>query len=287
MRPAPFDYVAATTVAEACAELGRDPDGTRVLAGGQSLMPRLVRRLDRPRCLVDITRIAELHELCATADGLSVGAAVTQRTAEMYHATRGFGVLAQALPRVGKVTTRNRGTVCGSLANADPGAELGVCLLLLGSEITAISTRGLRRIAAENFFRAPRRTALHDDELLHTVRFNRPPVGTIGHFDKVTIRGAGDTPMLSVAVSARIGDDGATDVCIGVGGEGQTPMLAPTAITAPLAASLDDAAIDHASHLLAAELGFSDDARACADHRRRLAIRVVGRLLRRLREDLP
>lgn len=287
MHPAPFDYVAATTVAEACAELGREPDGTRVLAGGQSLMPRLVRRLDRPRCLIDITRIGELHELCATADALSVGAAVTQRTAEMYPATHGFGVLAQALPGVGKVTTRNRGTVCGSLANADPGAELGVCLQLLGGEVTAISTRGLRCIAAENFFLAPGHTALDADELLHTVRFNRPPAGTIGHFEKVTIRGAGDTPLLSAAVSARIGGDGATDVRIVVGGEGQQPVLAPTAITAALAGSLDDAAIDHASHLLAAELTFTGDTRACADHRRRLAIRVVGRLLRRLSKALP
>lgn len=287
MRPAPFDYVAATTVEQVCAELGRDPGGTRVLAGGQSLMPRLVRRLDRPRCLIDITRIAELHELSATGTDLRIGAAVTQRTAEMYEATRGFGVLAQALPRVGKVTTRNRGTICGSLANANPAAELGVCLQVLGGEITAISRRGLRRIAAEKFFLAPRRTALDDDELLHTVRFNRPSVDTVGHFDKVTVRGAGDTPLLSAAVSARIVGDGATDIRIGVGAEGQKPVLAPTGITAALVGSLHDAAIDHASHSLAADLEFTSDTRACADHRRRLAIRIVGRLLRRLREDLP
>jgi CO/xanthine dehydrogenase FAD-binding subunit len=177
-------------------------------------------------------------------------------------------------------------SVCGSLANADPGAELGVCLQVLGGEVTAISTRGLRRIAAEDFFLAPRRTALDADELLHTVRFNRPLVGTIGHFEKVTVRGPGDTPLLSAAVSARIGGDGATDVRIGVGGEGQQPVLAPTAITSALAESLDDAAIDHASHVLAAELTFTGDTRACADHRRRLTIRVVGRLLHRLSKDL-
>ncbi|BBX27684.1 FAD binding domain-containing protein [Mycolicibacterium alvei] len=287
MRPAPFDYVAATTVEEACAELGRDPDGTRVLAGGQSLMPRMVRRQERPRCLIDITRIAELHELSTTEGDLRVGAAVTQRTAEMFHALSGFGVLAQALPRVGKVTTRNRGTICGSLANANPAAELGVCLLVTGGEITAISTRGVRHISAENFFLAPRRTALADDELLHTVRFNRPDEGIIGHFDEVTIRGAGDTPLLSAAVSARIDGDGVSDVRIGVGGEGQQPVLAPTDITAALAGSLDDAAIEHAGRSLATGLDFSGDARGSADHRQRLAINVVGRLLRRLREDLP
>jgi len=287
MHPAPFEYLAATTVAEACAELARDPEGTSVLAGGQSLIPRLVRRLERPRCLVDITKIAELYELGCTADTLSVSAGVTQRTIELYPPTSGFGVLAQALPGVGKVTTRNRGTVCGSLANADPGAELGVCLQVLGGEVIAISTHGLRRIAAHDFFRAPRCSALEADALLHTVRFNRPPAGTTGYFEKVTVRGAGDTPVLSAAVMARIAGDRATEVRIGVGGEGQSPVLAPAAITEALAGSLDDAAIDQAGRLLAAQLEFTGDSRACADHRRRLVTGVVGRLLRRLRADVP
>jgi CO/xanthine dehydrogenase FAD-binding subunit len=287
MRPAPFDYLAAATVDEACTELGRDPDGTRVLAGGQSLVPLLVRRQERPRRLIDITKIGELHGLYATERDLWVGAAVTQRTAEMSHDINCFGVLAQALPLVGKVTTRNRGTICGSLAYANPAAEIGVCLVVLGGEVTAVSSRGVRQISSDNFFLAPRRTALNDDELLHTVRFNRPGVGTIGYFDEVTIRGAGDTPLLSAAVTARISGDATTQVRIGVGGAGQKPVLAATEITATLAESLDDAAVDHASRAFAAELGFTGDAHVSADHRRRLAIRIVGRLLRRLREDLP
>jgi CO/xanthine dehydrogenase FAD-binding subunit len=221
MRPAPFDYLAAATVDEACTELGRDPDGTRVLAGGQSLVPLLVRRQERPRRLIDITKIGELHGLYATERDLWVGAAVTQRTAEMSHDINCFGVLAQALPLVGKVTTRNRGTICGSLAYANPAAEIG------------------------------------------------------------------DTPLLSAAVTARISGDATTQVRIGVGGAGQKPVLAATEITATLAESLDDAAVDHASRAFAAELGFTGDAHVSADHRRRLAIRIVGRLLRRLREDLP
>lgn len=287
MRPAPFDYVAATTVDEACAELSRDPDGSRVLAGGQSLMPRLVRRQERPRRLIDITRIVELHEFTATRSALQVGAAVTQRTVEMHDVTRGFGVLAQALPWVGKVTTRNRGTVCGSLANANPAAELGVCLLVLGGEITAVSTRGYRRISAQNFFVAPRRTALAEDELLHTVQFNRPQLGTVGHFEEVTIRGAGDTPLVSAAVSAQIVGDVVTDVRIGLGGAGQTPALAPIEVVAPLSGSLDEDAIAHACQSWITTLEFASDSRAGGDHRRRLAINVVTRLLDRLREDLP
>src|SRR4051794_21688646 len=120
MHPAPFGYLPASSVEEACAALSEDPDGTRVLAGGQSLMPRVIRRLDRPRRLVDITRITDLHGLHATANGLDVGAAVTQRTGELFPELPGFSILAQALPRVGKVTTRNQGTVCGSIAHANP-----------------------------------------------------------------------------------------------------------------------------------------------------------------------
>lgn len=286
MRPAPFEYVAPTTVARACAELSRDPGDTRVLAGGQSLLPRLVRRQERPGRLVDISRIDELRELTATANDLSVGAAVTQRAAEIHGATAEFGVLAQALPWVGKVTTRNRGTVCGSLANANPAAELGVCLLVLDGEVTAVSTRGRRTIAARDFFRAPRCTALADDELLHTVRFRRPPAGTVGHFDEVTIRGAGDTPLVSVAVTARLDDGTVRDVRVGLGGEGQEPVLAPGEVTAALAESLDDAAIAQAGRAWAGQLRFGKDSRCGADHRRRLAANVVTRLLRRLREDL-
>ena len=285
MRPAPFGYVAATTIAQVCAELAEDPAGTRILAGGQSLMPRLVRRQERPRRLIDITRVQGLHEFVATAEALRIGAAVTQRTAEKHAATTSFGVLAQALPWVGKVTTRNRGTVCGSLANANPAAELGVCLVVLGGEITAVSARGERRIAAADFFGPPGRTALADDELLHSVRFDRPAAGTVGRFEEVTIRGAGDTPLLSVAVSART-DDG-TDLRIGLGAEGQPPTLAPHEVTAGLAGSLDDRTIDDAVQFWVARLAFGADSRAGAQHRRRLAVNVVARQLRRLREDLP
>jgi CO/xanthine dehydrogenase FAD-binding subunit len=291
MHPAPFDYLAAASVEEACAALREDSDGVRILAGGQSLMPRLVRRLERPRRLVDITRIAELRELRATTDGLSFGAGVTQRTGELYSGLDGFGVLAQALPRVGKVTTRNRGTVCGSIAHANPAAELGVCLLALGGEIAAVSSTGSRRIPAEEFFRAPHRTALRHDELVHTVTFRRPQPGSVGHFDEVTLRGAGDTPLISVAVTTDTtgvtADGGDPDVRIVVGAAGQVPVLAPAALTGALGSTFEDGAIDHVSREFAGELELHGDTHGSAEHRRRLAVHTVARLLRRVREDLP
>ncbi|OBI49767.1 hypothetical protein A5707_16245 [Mycobacterium kyorinense] len=266
MHPAPFDYLAAASVTEACVALAGDPSGTRVLAGGQSLMPLLVRRLERPRRLVDITRIAELHDLSATGEGLRIGAATTQRAAEFSPALAGFHVLAQALPRVGKVTTRNRGTICGSIAHANPAAELGVCLVALGGEVTAVSKTGFRSIAAEDFFRTPFQTALHPGELVHSVTFHRPKTESVGYFDEVTLRGAGDTPLISAAVTGSIVDGEVTDVRIVVGGAGQVPVL---------------------TDAFAAGLSFTGDAHGSGEHRRRLAVRMVARLLRRLRKGLP
>jgi CO/xanthine dehydrogenase FAD-binding subunit len=284
MRPASFDYVAARSVDEACAVLSADPDGTRVLAGGQSLLPSLGRRLERPRRLVCITRITELQDLHTTAGGLQVGAAVTQRTGEQFTELGGFGVLAQALPRVGKVTTRNRGTICGSIAQASPAAELGVCLLALGGEVVAVSARGFRRIPAEAFFLAPQRTALRADELLHTVIFHRPT--GIGYFDEVTLRGAGDTPLLSAAVNVRVAGGEVLDVRIVVGGAGQVPVLAGRSVTSALQGRLEDAAVEEASRVFAADLEFCSDVQGSAQHRRRLATRIVARLLRRVKQEL-
>ncbi|CAM3138683.1 hypothetical protein BST27_05695 [Mycobacterium intermedium] len=289
MHPASFDYLAAKSVDEACAALARDPSGTRILAGGQSLLPLLVRRLDRPRRLVCVTGITGLHGLYATPSGLQVGAAVTQRCAEQYAQIGEFGILAQALPRVGKVTTRNRGTICGSLAHANPAAELGVCLLALGGEIVAAAIAGcktgFRRIPAEEFFLGPHRTALRPDELLHTAIFHRP-MG-IGFFDEVTLRGAGDTPLLSAAVNARITDGEVVDIRIAVGGAGQVPVLAGQPVTAALRGRLDDTAVAEAGRAFAEDLEFDSDAHCSAQHRRRLASRVIARLLARVRQELP
>lgn len=287
MHPVPFDYLAASSVAEACAAKSEDPSGAMFLAGGQSLMPRLARREDRPRRLIDITRITDLRHLHVTGHGLHVGAAVTQRTAELMPDLAGFGVLSQALPRVGKLTTRNRGTVCGSLAHANPAAELGVCLLALGGEVTAVSATGSRRITAEDFFRSPYTTALRADELLHTVTFTRPVAGSVGYFDEVTLRGAGDQPLLSAAVTAQVSECEANRVRIAIGGTGQRPVLASPAIIGALDGRLGDDAVDHVSHVFAADLEFLGDAAASAEHRRRLAVHLIARLLRRVKKDLP
>lgn len=282
MHPVDFSYTAASGVAQVCAELAEDPDGTRVLAGGMSLMPSLIRRVARPRRLIDITGVDQLRHLSAASAGLHVGAAITQRTLERSTELAGYDLLRQALPLIGTVPTRNRGTVCGSLAHADPAAQLGVCLLALGGELTATSSTGVRHISATEFFHSPYRTALRRDELLTGVTFERPAVDTLSYFDQVSLRGVGDRPLVSVALTARRGQHSQPRLV--VGGAGQSPSVAPAEITA-IATDRSSAAIAAASDALGQAVRFADDARASAAHRRRLTVRLVGRLLHRLRGD--
>jgi CO/xanthine dehydrogenase FAD-binding subunit len=252
------------------------PEETRILAGGMSLVPRLVRRIERPRRLVDIGRVSELRGIDASAKGLTIGAAVTQREVEQSSLLPEFGLLAQALPRVGVVPTRNRGTVCGSIAHANPAAELGVCLLALGGQVTAVSASGSRAIGADDFFVGPHRTALRADELLREVTFDRPESDSIGYFDEVTLRGAGDTPLVCGALVCRTDNGLLVDLRVVVGGAGQEPL-----VLRPPDATLDLKAVD----TLLSVLKFADDPHCTGEHRQRLANRLVTRLLQRLRQD--
>lgn len=282
MHPVDFTYTAPTDVARACAELAEHPGRACLLAGGMSLMPQLVRRVTRPQRLVDITRIASLRQLTSTGDGLSVGATVTQRTLEQSAEVGGYDLLRQALPRIGTVPTRNRGTIGGSVAHADPAAQLGVCLLALGGELVATSGDGPRRIPATDFFRDPYRTVLRSDELLTEVRFTRPADDVAGYFESVSLRGTGDRPLISAALLADRRADARPRMV--VGGPGQIPIRVPLDI-GDCPGDLSDEQIADTSFAVGAALRFHDDIRASAAHSKRLAVGVVDRLLRRLREE--
>lgn len=167
MRPAPFEYVEPTSVADACAELHQRVDAA-VLAGGQSLIAELNARRRRPSALVGLRLIDELATVAERDGGLCIGASVTQRAVR--GASAAPGVLCEALDHVGHVPTRNRGTVGGSLAFADPTAELPAVLLGMGGSVCVRSVRGERVIEATELFTGPFRTALRPDELLTSVR---------------------------------------------------------------------------------------------------------------------
>ena len=175
MKPAPFEYELAQSVDEALELLGED---AKVLAGGQSLVPLLNFRLARPERLVDVNRLAELAYLRRSHGILRIGAVTRQATLERSPLVAGhWPLLAQAVSLVGHPQIRNRGTVGGSIAHADPAAELPVALTALDARFHARSRRGTRTLAAGELFLGPLTTALEDDELLIEIEVPPLPAG--------------------------------------------------------------------------------------------------------------
>jgi CO/xanthine dehydrogenase FAD-binding subunit len=161
MKPPSFEYACPETLEEALELLAQNGEDAKVLAGGQSLVPALNMRLLRPSLLIDVNRVVGLGEVVDDG-GLRVGATVRQADRRL----RSQPLLTEVLPHVGHVVTRNRGTVCGSIAHADAAAELPVALVVAGGSVVAASTRGRREIPAEELFVGPYTTALEPDELV-------------------------------------------------------------------------------------------------------------------------
>jgi carbon-monoxide dehydrogenase medium subunit len=173
LKPPPFDYVQATTVDEALDALAAAGEDAKVLAGGQSLIPLLSLRLAHPTALVDLNRVTELQSVDRTNGELRIGAMVRHRTVERSkEAADAVPLLAQAMPLIGHLAIRSRGTIGGSLAHADPAAELPAVATALGATFTARSKgNGERTIGADDFFLGYFTTALEPDEILTDVRF--------------------------------------------------------------------------------------------------------------------
>jgi len=184
MKPPPFAYVRPDSLEEALAALAQAGDDAKVLAGGQSLVPALNMRLLRPALLVDVNRIPGLDGVERRSGSLVAGATVRQADARL----REHPLLAEALPCIGHFVTRNRGTVCGSIAHADAAAELPVALVACGGSVIVESGRGRREIAAEDFFLGPYSTALTPDELVVETVWPLPPGGSGFAFEELAQR---------------------------------------------------------------------------------------------------
>jgi aerobic carbon-monoxide dehydrogenase medium subunit len=168
MIPAAFGYTRANTVDEALAAIAADVEA-KVIAGGQSILPLMKLRLAHPGPLVDIGRLPGLRGVSRLGDGrISIGALTTYAEL-MASPAMAFGVLKDALPTIGDVQVRNRGTVGGAVAHADPSSDLPAALLALGAELVLLSTRGTRTVPADGFFEGPFQTGLAHDELLTAV----------------------------------------------------------------------------------------------------------------------
>ena len=174
MIPAAFEYARATSLDEAVDALGRAGGTTKVIAGGQSLLPLMKLRLAQPARLLDIGRLGELRGIRTLADGRVAIGALTTYAELLDSPVRAYGLLADALPSIGDVQVRNRGTIGGAIAHADPASDLPACLLALDAELVARSTRGERTLPIATFFEGPFTTALADDELLTEIRLPGP-----------------------------------------------------------------------------------------------------------------
>lgn len=264
MKPAAFDYQRIASADEACDVLARMGDDARILAGGQSLMAVLNMRLAQPQRLLDISRCAPLQQLRADAGALRVGAAVTQAALEWRPGlAQELPLLRLAFPHISHFQVRNRGTVAGSIAHADPAAELPLCLLALQGDVLLKSAGASRRVAAEDFFTGMLQTARRADELVEAVRFPLARPGQGFGFDEFSVR-HGDFAVCAVAAVA---DD--QRLRIAVGGVADRPV----ARNFPL---LQGDALADALNDFAWQLQARDEPQASAALRRQL-VRQLGR----------
>ncbi len=277
MKPAPFTYHRPTTVAEAVGLLAEHGDEAKVLAGGQSLIPMLNLRLARFEHLVDIGRIPELHGIERTNGHVAVGAmtrdSVVERDATI---ARDVPLLATATPYIGHFQIRNRGTIGGSLAHADPAAEYPAVALALDATFRVVGVGGDRSIPAAEFFTGVWSTAMEPDELLAGIDF---PVwsGRTGVGVAEFARRHGDFAIAGAVVAVGLDGDKVTRAAIGVFGASGVPVrarAAEEAVVGQQAGSIDAADVGEAAFGGIDDI--TDDAQVPATYRRRVGMAMVA-----------
>jgi CO/xanthine dehydrogenase FAD-binding subunit len=277
LKPVDFHLHQPGAVDEAVALLGRYGDDGKVLAGGQSLVPLLNFRLARPEHVVDIGRVPGLAGLRRTPAGLEVGAMVCQAVAERSpQVAADCPLLAAALPHVAHPPIRARGTVGGSLAHADPAAELPSVAVALDATFAAVSARGRREIAARDFFGGYLTPALEPDELLVSVCFPAAPPGTGAAFHEVSRR-RGDFAIAGAAAQVTVADGVIAQARICLSGVAGVPLRCPGSEQVLAGTRADPAALRSAEQAALERLDPAGDLHATAAYRRH----VAGVLLRR------
>jgi carbon-monoxide dehydrogenase medium subunit len=275
VKPAPFAYTKAKTLKEAVTLLAKHKDDARLLAGGQSLIATLNMRLSAPDLLIDINGIKNLNGITKKGKYVEIGALA--RHAQVEHSdviAKHAPLITLAMPHIGHPAIRNRGTFGGSIAFADPAAELPACLLALGGEIDIAGPRGKRKVKADAFFKGLFETALRPQEMITTIRIPAADKATRVGFAELARR-HGDYAIVGLAASARGNGKGLADVRLAYFGVGDTPVRARKA-EAALAAGDVDAAVK------ALDLDPHDDVQATAKTKTHLA----GVLLRRVAKQL-
>ena len=276
MKPAPFAYKKARSVEEAVRLLGTQD--ARLLAGGQSLIATLNMRLSAPSLLIDINGIGGLDGIALKDGALEIGALVRHTQAERSDTVAKHApLIARALPQIGHPAIRNRGTLGGSVAFADPAAELPACLLALDGEIEASGPQGKRTIKAADFFRGLFETALAPDEVLTAIRVPAAGKDTRVGFAELARR-HGDYAMVGLAACARGDGKGLADVRLAFFGVGNTPLRARKAEAALAKGDIDGAVV-------ALDLAPHDDVQASGAVKKHLAGVLLRRVAKQLMEE--
>jgi carbon-monoxide dehydrogenase medium subunit len=286
MKPPKFEYLAPTSLDEALALLTEHGDEAKVLAGGQSLVPLLNFRLVRPGYLVDLNEIQGLAYIRQENGRVAIGALTRQRALETSTLVRDrVPLLADAMPQIGHVQIRNRGTIGGSLAHADPAAELPAVVAALEGELVVRGAGGERVLRAEEFFVAYLTTALRPTELLVEVRLPVAPPRTGTAFLEVSRR-HGDFALVGVAASVTLDEAGACTRCaIALTGVGSAPVVAREAARRLVGAMPTIEVLEDVGRLAAADLRPDGDLHASSHYRRHVAgvltRRALGRAVER------
>lgn len=285
MKAAPFEYARAASIAEACDLLARHED-VKLIAGGQSLVPMMAMRLVRPAFLVDINEIDALKFVKVEKDAARIGACTRQCRVERDDAlAERVPLLRQALAWVGHVQTRNRGTAGGSLAHADPSAELPLTARVLGAKMVARSAKGARALDADKFFAGPMSTSIRPDECLEEIHWPVWSDKRVGSaFTEIAIR-HGDFAMVAAAAQVALDAGGrCTRAAFGLGGVAGTPLAFPKLAARLAGTKLEDEAIGDAAADAAKEIDPGSDLHATKEYRRHLARVLAARALREARD---
>ena len=279
MKPPPFRYERAETAAGAVEFLAEHGDEAKALAGGQSLIALMNMRIARPEVLLDIGPLDELRFIEKRNGAIEVGAMTAQvELEENGDVAAACPLLAEAIPHVGHSAIRNRGTVGGSIAHADPAAELPVVLVALGGSVTLSSKGGDRSVGAEEFFKGFLATVTEPDELLRSVSFPSAEGNTGFAFEEFSRR-LGDFALSSVACAVEHDGGTITGARIALGGVAGTPVLVDG--TADLAGLSGEEAGAKAADLADASIQPTSDIHGSAEYRRHLTRELVKRALNR------
>jgi aerobic carbon-monoxide dehydrogenase medium subunit len=282
MKAPPFGYVRANSLDHAFRLLAEYGESGKVMAGGQSLLATLAFRLSEPSILIDISRLTELSGITRVGDAVRVGAGTTHAVLGRDPLIRAHvPLLSQAVPHIAHTAIRNRGTIGGSIAFADPAAELPACCVALGATIVVASMRGERRIAADEFFTGLFGTALTIGEIITAVEFPGARAGERSVLEELSRR-SGDYAMAGLALRARVDGQVLRDPRVVFFGVGDLPVMALSAAAMLEGTRADGVAIAAAQAALDRDLDPPGDQHGSPAMKRQLARTLLGRAVVRI-----